>query len=432
MIRHPTVVRLVLSFGALAASLVLLPSCGGGSGDVPGRIAYVGQDGDIYLVNSDGGGLLQLTEDGSLDPQALAVTSYAWPTWSPDGERLAVSKVTRENAPDGEIESAIQILDASSGDVTVVYENPPVAFPFIANRIPHYMYWSPDSTRLAFLANTGDDDGLTLFAASLNGGQGGNPVPIVIGAPIYMAWDPASSLMLLHVGETMYLVDVSEPLVLDRFSRRPTGFRAASWSADGSRMAYSGIYAGRLSLLVADSEGAHNMPLADVGSRQAFLWSPTDETLAFADSANPAVPYFDKVTTVDLASGDMRTLVDEPVLAFFWSPSGLKLAYVAVDPMRGDLTWKVIDRDGGQARELVTFVPSREYLTTLTFFDQYAPSNSIWSPDGTHLLFAGLVEDSEGAAYLASNDESLIYVANVDGSSVKPIAEGSIAFWSSN
>ena len=197
-------------------------------------------------------------------------------------------------------------------------------------------------------------------------------------------------------------------------------------------MAYSGIYAGRLSLLVADSEGAHNRPLADVGSRQAFLWSPTDETLAFADSANPAVPYFDKVTTVDLASGGVRTLVDEPVLAFFWSPSGLKIAYVAVDPMRGDLTWKVIDRDGGQARELVTFVPSREYLTTLTFFDQYAPSNSIWSPDGTHLLFAGLVEDSEGAAYLASNDESLIYVANADGSSVKVIAAGSIAFWSSN
>ena len=217
MIRHPIVVRVVLFFGVLATSLVLFLSCGGDNGDVPGRIAYVGQDGDIYLMNSDGRGLLQLTEDGSLDPQALANTSYAWPTWSPDGERLAVSRVTRQNAPDGEIESAIQMLDASSGEVTVVYENPPVTFPFIANRIPHYMYWSPDSTQLAFLANTGDGDGLTLFAAPLNEGQRSNPIPIIIGAPIYMAWDPVSYLMLLHVGDTMYLVDVSEPLVLDRF-----------------------------------------------------------------------------------------------------------------------------------------------------------------------------------------------------------------------
>ena len=60
----------------------------------------------------------------------------------------------------------------------------------------------------------------------------------------------------------------------------------------------------------------------------------------------------------------------------------------------------------------------------LAFFDQYAYSNSLWSPDSQSLVFAGQV---------ASDDVDRIFVMEVDEpSTIQAIAEGSLAFWSWN
>ena len=407
--------------------LLAVAGCGGGEeGAGVNRIAYVSNDGDIYTIRPDGSDRKQLTDEGTLDSTDEDATFYSWPTWSPDGQRLVVSRVMIDAFAIAE--TGVYVIDVGTGEATQLYENPPNVFPFIASRVPHYMYWSPDSGQLAFIAK-GEDDaaGLNLFLSVVD--EPAQPVSIIVGSPIYLAWTADSGQLLLHSGDEMFLVDTSGPAVLRQFNRRPTIFRAPAWSSIGG-MAYGGIYAGAFSLFVADASGDNDRPVIDVGPDVAFLWSPTQDDLAIVNSNDLSLPYYQGLRAINPASGEVTTLTQEPVIAFFWSPDGAKIAYVGFDPSTRALSWNVIAAEGGQPQKLVDFVPTSEFLDMLTFFDQYANSSSLWSPDSRHLVFSGRVT-GDGAE--GDGSVSQVYVVDVeDPSSVEPIATGSLAFWSWN
>ena len=82
------------------------------------------------------------------------------------------------------------------------------------------------------------------------------------------------------------------------------------------------------------------------------------------------------------------------MLAFFWSPDGTKLAFLAVERV-GDsvqLRWRVWD--GTETRAFGALTPSRVFLEEyLPFFDQYAQSMTLWSPDSTAFAYAGANEE---------------------------------------
>ena len=87
--------------------------------------------------------------------------------------------------------------------------------------------------------------------------------------------------------------------------------------------------------------------------------------------------------------------------------------------------------DGGESRALMTFQPSRDVLTMLGFFDQYAYSHSPWSPDSSRLVVAG----TETLPYERRNGHtptgSRVFVIDVSGGEPpREIAEGTLAFWS--
>ena len=59
------------------------------------------------------------------------------------------------------------------------------------------------------------------------------------------------------------------------------------------------------------------------------------------------------------------------------------------------------------------------------FFDQYAYSNQLWSPDSQALVYSGRAPDSNGSG------GSTIQVISVDGNAPPlVIAPGNLAFWS--
>ena len=217
---------------------------------------------------------------------------------------------------------------------------------------------------------------------------------------------------------------------LRELGARATVFKAPAWSPSGDRMAYAGqAPQGGNALFVADSGGENSYPVADVGERTAFLWSPIRDQIAFLDTADPFDLYYQELKVVNLESGTVRTLIHDRVLAFFWSPDGEKIAYVAFDPFFRDLSWKIVDVGQAQARTLVAFVPSPQLFSLLVYFDQYAYSNSLWSPDSRYLVFTGQV----AAGRNGGTDESQIYVIDVENSSMpKVIAQGPLAFWSWN
>ena len=97
------------------------------------RIAYIGPYGDLFTVKPDGTEVRRLTGGGdraeagggpagAYRAQRLELSeSWAWPTWSPDGTRLAVSRV--QVTGDRSLRLSVHIIDAVVGRSRMVYEN---------------------------------------------------------------------------------------------------------------------------------------------------------------------------------------------------------------------------------------------------------------------------------------------------------------------
>ena len=398
------------------------------------RIAYIGEDGNLYTIRPDGADRQRLTSEASVPfVQVLQAQRdqenrvfYTWPTWSPDGRNLAVSRVAT-GGPSG-IVVGIYSISIATGAATKLYENPPDAAPLIAANVPHYMYWSPDGTRLAFIAQS--SGGLALFVSPLVDPD--RLTTVISGAPLYLAWGTDSRVLLVHAGEALLLSDLDTPSRPNLLPPQSSSFRVPAWSPDGSRMAYiDQTPKGNNALFLADADGENGQPLTGVGPDGAFLWSPDQARIAFTDTSDASPPYRG-LKVVDTVKEEVRSLTDESVLAFFWSPDGTQIAYVAHDPTTRMLSWKVVSPAQGGPRKLVDFVPSQDLSTLLVFFDQYAYSHTLWAPDSRHLVFAGEIAP-RGPGGNGAAGGSRVYIIDVDNpGSPTAIATGSLAFWSWN
>src|ERR1700676_1562975 len=92
--------RLAAMLLPLAMLAVLLAGCVnlGVLRKIPGPsddLVYVGQDGNVYGVNIDGGQPRLITRDPA--PSQDQSYLYLWPTISPDGQRLAYMRATIAN-----------------------------------------------------------------------------------------------------------------------------------------------------------------------------------------------------------------------------------------------------------------------------------------------------------------------------------------------
>ena len=126
--------------------------------------------------------------------------------------------------------------------------------------------------------------------------------------------------------------------------------------------------------------------------------------------------------------------LDLPVLAYFWSPDGTKIVLVTLAEKQGALSWAMYDMETDERTRLVDFAPSAEQLTIFQFFDQYAYSHTVWSPDSSSIVFAGdLLTDSVTASHGGHPGHSSFHIVVVD---VEPVAEahvigeGIMGFWS--
>ena len=80
----------------------------------------------------------------------------------------------------------------------------------------------------------------------------------------------------------------------------------------------------------------------------------------------------------------------------------------------------LVEIETGEQSELLTFEPSDVFLNQfMPFFDQYALSHSLWSPDSRSLVIPMKNEE----------EESVVVVVPTDGSEPSAIADGDIAFW---
>jgi TolB protein len=398
------------------------------AGPAVNRIVIVNGDGQVETLAPDGQDRRVLTRQGS-------TVFFQFPAWSPDGRRLAIigsrltgggiyvlpDEVGADNAPEGQ-----------------VY--------FSADETPIYLYWSPDGANLAFLANQARNQ----MGLKIIDGEGARDSRLLAtGAPFYWDWSADSQQLLVHSGQDsgvgeLALIDVDGQTQAGNLAT-PGVFQAPGIAPGGRYWAFAEDSDGLSALVVVDTQTGERRAFDQSGSL-ALGWSPTGDRLAFTNGAPDSPHFWGPLRLLDVAGGQTRVLTRQAVLAFFWSPDGRSIAFITVNGAPRDggvnalaktrqltrlarpaqqlgqnfLTLSVVNVDTGEGLRLLDFQPTGVFLTQfLPFFDQYALSHRLWSPDSQSLVLP--VVEETGAWVL---------VVPVGGGRPFHLARGDVGFWS--
>ena len=417
---------LVLVFAAYVAWQLTRPALPG----VGARIAVIDPRGQLVTMDRDGGSATAFEVPG---------VTFQFPAWSPDRTRIAAIGL------DGD-EGSVYVLPATGAidETDVIYTSD--------EQRPFYLSWSPDGNHVTFLTNQADGIGLRIAPA-----DGTAPATLLRrGAPLYWDWvDPAR--LLVHTGSggpDAFLGEVDlEGTTLDAPSDQPGFFRAPAVSIAGSHRAWIGPGDDGDQAIVVEARDGSARTEIPVDGTVAISFDPTGTALAFIASdravINPPPLPIGPVRTVESGTGAVRTLIDGPVMAFFWSPDGRTLAAIEfIDPddvgpgearadgriaAARDVLPAAAEPSGLAVRLIFVDVASgerrsdREVRVTdlfafqvLPFFDQYARSHRLWSSDGTAVVLP--ISDP--------GEPDRLVVLDADGGDAQPLADGSIGFWS--
>ena len=429
-----------------AAASLLVPLAAAAAGSSAARLAFVGTDDNIYECGGDcvrqrcvtcpvhgtetrGAGARPVAFE---QPQDDGATKFAWPTYSPDGRKLAcLSSGGKQGRP----AYGVYVYDLDKMISTRIFES--------STERGIYLFWLPGGQRLSFLV-TEPDDRLTLMLAEARGDE---PIRIVAsGAPLYFDWNRKNEL-LLHTtvtgpggAERVSLMNVT-PTSQDVervLSRGNSPFKTPCWSPDGAHLAFVASEDDIAHLYLADRDGRNPRAMTKLMvGESSFVWAPDSRHIAFATAQLPPHTVMDGVNLLDVADGSVMRLVNDDVAAFYFSPDSRRIAYATVPPEQPFYTWNVIDLRTGKSRQLGSFLTTNEETLAWHYFDQLALSHSIWAPDSSAIAFAGLPIEKplHGAMPEQPPEQPIdtpppgVMILPIDGGKPRRVADGVLAFW---
>ena len=421
MPRHPIFVWML---SLILAGCATLASGGPGAG---GRIVYVGEDGNVQVMEPETGWSRALTND------AGPARHYQNPTWAPDGERVAFVSVDPGQT------AAIHVA-GMNGNPRQVHAS--------TDAVPFYLYWRPQGEHIGFLAQAGPSRrGLDL---QLVPAVGGAPVLVGSGQPFYWSWSPDGERLLTHTGGAAdQNPELARMTLYEGASLReqalayaPGFFQAPAVSPDGrffvvaargqtgGRVLVSHVPAGD-SLVLVSSSGRIQASLTAIEGVAAFDWAPDGRRLALVDGVpTPFGGIVGRLAILDMSAptAPIRVEVETGGTAcFFWAPDGSRLLSLAPRLARGPrrvllLDVQVVSAADGSVTRLGTVRPAPTFLSSvMPFYDQYQRSSTPWAPDSGSVVLSVLDE----------HDRPSIVVLDADGSAPpRKLAAGEWPFWS--
>lgn len=386
------------------------------------QIAFVGNDRNLWLVSPNAEGLRSITTDGQ---------GYRFPTWAPDGRRLAVV------GPNEIDETVLYVAPASKGAPVILYDK--------ADSAPFYLYWSPDSNTITFLTQELAD----LNMRQIDADTPGSDRVLGAGAPFYWVWSPTSDKLLMHVGGSRTLSEEAHLSLLDNqvdaerveLKLAPGKFQAPFWSADGKYFYYIAADDKRQEAIYKTN--ANTLEQTVVTKLQSFSYltlSPDGKYIGYIQIERNNRPPFGTAYIVDTDGKNKQQLLDNPVGSMYWSPDGTKLALLALArrddgstakagglaaplPQEIVFRWLVYHVDTQEFEILISFNPTEEFLETVPFFDQYHLSLTFWSPD-SHYFVVTKEENSKSG-------KGMVWVVDTTGQEEPlKVGEGTLAVWS--
>lgn len=393
--------------------------------DLSGKIAIIGTDYNIYTYIADANEQIQLTQDASADRR------YQFPTWSTDG-RLAY--FCCEASPNA------QAHISANGEATgnILYENEGA---FIL-----YAYWSPadcgtNCRELAMLTS----DALGLSVDVLQDSNTPSTTKIGSGGPFYYHWDSTGTQMIFHRGNSdLDIYNRTQDDISGSLENSSGTFQTPVWSPIDDRILIGmGNPSGNTDLATIE-DGEASVLVSDISGLLAFLWSPDGRYIAYRTLDQFG---FSGLTVVDAETGEI-VIEDQSTsaISFFWSPDSKKIAYISlseVDNSRSaslgihvsqnfvqndsptQFVWNVLDIEAETNLSYSSFIPTYEMLYLLTYFDQFAPSHRVWSPDSRFILLSGTLSGE-------TQNEPKVYAVDTADATEQAIiiADGVFGIWS--
>lgn len=383
------------------------------------QIAFVGSDGNIWLVAPDGQNLRSITGDGK---------GYRFPTWAPDGRHLAFI------GPNENDEAVLYVTPTATTMPTILFDQPEAA--------PFYLYWSPDSQAITFL--TQEPAKMSMRQVAADAPDSGRILEE--GAPFYWVWSPRGDKLLMHVGGSRAVSDEAHLSLLDNqtgaerveLDLAPGHFQAPFWSADGQYFYYiAADEQGQEAIYKTDAETLEQVRVAQLQNFAYMAVSPDNRHMAYVQIERNGQPPFGVAYLVGTDGTGQRQLLDNPVGSLYWSPDGRKLALLTLArrddsstakagglaaplPQEIVFRWLIYEVDADNFETLISFTPTEDFLQTVPFFDQYHQSLTFWSPDSRYFVVAKEEED-----------KNTLWVLDTAGKAEPlQVGEGTLAVWS--
>ena len=359
-------------------------------------------DDDIYMMNSDGTGLVNLTNSPDLGESGMR--------WLPDGQRLVYlqSYDSAKRMPSADFVSDIYVLDVNQTAPLNLTHHP-------AGRIVAGAAVSPNGRQVAFISQPA---------------PGWDPQPPGGGAP--------------ELPETLSIINLDGSGRLDLLDN-PPGYelRGANWSPDSQRIALivgviqraEEYYDTDIHLLNPDGTQQVNITNTPDALEADPVWSPDGQQLAvscdydkeggvYSKNEMTGIQFFSRDGVAQTACLDLpNTYAAE---GFEWSPDGQQVAIFAK-------RWLV---DGtllsGGHSALFTIKADGTDLIQITDSGLDAGYDVAWSPGGQWLVFSARPRIWATDMFTSAEEartmiEYKIYMSRADGSRMTPLTEGNSA-----
>ena len=229
-----------------------------------GRIAFL-SDNQLYTVDPDGSGLLQITS---------AEFGVATPVFSHDGTRIAYKRISAKSPSDQPMLGGDLVAANADGSSPIAIETDVFGMSPTA--------WSPDDRMLLWTGTPIVDGHEQVFVAPADASS----PPVQIGDPWTFNWGPNWSpdgTTISYISENSTYVMNRDGTDIRKVSQRTyTDHNGAWWNPDGSALIFSAGRNGNRDLWLVGLDGKPERALGQsVHTEDAAAFSPDGQWVAF-------------------------------------------------------------------------------------------------------------------------------------------------------